>query len=188
MVLGCFFYIGALNETIGYSTRIATFMFKASRSTTDADAFELKGGFNSSFPIRQKGRHSQMSGPQSALIVAKFSDVTVKNPANVTLIRDLTMQVTLHNVTFTRCFWYFYCPNPIFLQIYTGQGCLISGPSGCGKSSLLRVIGRLWPAAGGSVEIPQHIGRDGVFFLPQRMLCKCYEHCRNFVTSCQDPI
>jgi hypothetical protein len=98
-VLNCFFYIGALNETIGYSTRIATFMFKASRSTTDADAFELKGGFNSSFPSRQSGQHAPMSGPQSALIVAKFSDVTVKNPANVTLIRDLTMQVTLHYVT-----------------------------------------------------------------------------------------
>ena len=45
---------------------------------------------------------------------------------------------------------------------------LIVGPSGCGKSSLLRVIGRLWPTPCGSVRIPEHVGPDGVFFLPQR--------------------
>ncbi len=57
-------------------------------------------------------------------------------------------------------------------KICSGQGCLISGPSGCGKSSILRVIGRLWPAATGSVNIPQHVGPDGVFFLPQRKLAR----------------
>jgi ABC-type uncharacterized transport system fused permease/ATPase subunit len=54
-------------------------------------------------------------------------------------------------------------------QVSSGQGCLISGPSGCGKSSLLRVMGRLWPTASGSISIPEHVGPGGIFFLPQRM-------------------
>jgi ABC-type lipoprotein export system ATPase subunit len=45
---------------------------------------------------------------------------------------------------------------------------VIMGPSGCGKSSLLRVIGGLWPIISGSVTRPDKIGRDGMYFLPQR--------------------
>jgi energy-coupling factor transporter ATP-binding protein EcfA2 len=45
---------------------------------------------------------------------------------------------------------------------------LIMGPSGSGKSSLLRIIAGLWPVDDGIVYRPLKIGRDGLFFVPQR--------------------
>lgn len=44
----------------------------------------------------------------------------------------------------------------------------IVGPSGCGKSSLLRVIAGLWGVEEGVVVKPQAVGKNGVFFLPQK--------------------
>lgn len=41
-------------------------------------------------------------------------------------------------------------------------------PSGSGKSSLLRVLGGLWPFPEGAILRPHQVGRDGVFFVPQR--------------------
>jgi ABC-type uncharacterized transport system fused permease/ATPase subunit len=64
------------------------------------------------------------------------------------------------------------CSEPLFknlsLRVDRGHSVVIMGPSGCGKSSLLRVIGGLWPITAGTVCRPQKVGRDGVFFLPQR--------------------
>ena len=45
---------------------------------------------------------------------------------------------------------------------------IIMGPSGSGKTSLLRVLGGLWPFEKGTLFKPDAIGRNGVFFLPQR--------------------
>jgi ABC-type uncharacterized transport system fused permease/ATPase subunit len=30
-------------------------------------------------------------------------------------------------------------------------------------------MARLWPAASGSINMPNNVGSEGVFFLPQRM-------------------
>ena len=49
------------------------------------------------------------------------------------------------------------------------RGVLVTGPSGCGKTSLLRVVCGLWrPSQGKVVLRPSHVGRGGVFFVPQR--------------------
>jgi ABC-type uncharacterized transport system fused permease/ATPase subunit len=58
--------------------------------------------------------------------------------------------------------------NNLNLQIKKGEHTVIMGPSGCGKSSMLRVIAGLWNTNEGRVERPVAVGKDGLFFLPQR--------------------
>eukprot|EP00943_MAST-04B_sp_MAST-4B-sp1_P001276 g1276.t1 len=48
------------------------------------------------------------------------------------------------------------------------ESMIVMGPSGSGKTSLLRVLGGLWPFEKGTIYKPDTIGRDGIFFLPQR--------------------
>jgi ABC-type uncharacterized transport system fused permease/ATPase subunit len=185
VVMNCFFYVGALNETQGYGNRVARFLFKAAHSKADMQ-FELNNDVvgSKSVSSRRSGRSAPRSqrrasnpDPQNPTVIAEFSHVTVKNPANITLIQNLSMQVLMQKYALINCIIIWASvrsiPSPQLLsfpQIFSGQGCLISGPSGCGKSSLLRVIGRLWPAADGLIRIPDNVGPNGVFFLPQRML------------------
>ena len=54
-----------------------------------------------------------------------------------------------------------------------GESLLLMGPSGCGKSSILRVLGRLWPAyrAHGGAGVDPQVCRPGnrnMFFLSQK--------------------
>ena len=58
--------------------------------------------------------------------------------------------------------------DKLTFTIQQGQSMLIMGPSGSGKSSLLRIIAGLWPVDDGIVYRPLKIGRDGLFFVPQR--------------------
>ena len=56
----------------------------------------------------------------------------------------------------------------ISFSVKKGEPLIVMGPSGSGKTSLLRVIGGLWPFEKGMLFKPSKIGRNGIFFLPQR--------------------
>jgi len=157
--------VGALNEGVGHGNRVARFLRKADTIADGSDgARVLKKGAKS-----VSGRLSRpSSGVSSAsvgrdsqpAVVAQLSNVTFKNPANITLIQDLTMQARNRlqsararppSVAFARfpiesqriSSLLMRPPTPHSPpQICSGKGCLIAGPSGCGKSSLLRVMGR----------------------------------------------
>jgi ATP-binding cassette subfamily D (ALD) protein 4 len=58
--------------------------------------------------------------------------------------------------------------NNISFEFRAGESTCIMGPSGTGKSSLLRVIAGLWDIQSGVIQRPSKVGRDGVFFVPQR--------------------
>ena len=55
-------------------------------------------------------------------------------------------------------------------SIIKGQNIIVMGKSGCGKSSLLRILAGIWKSEEGRVLRPPKIGKDGVFFLPQKPL------------------
>ena len=53
-------------------------------------------------------------------------------------------------------------------QVNESDSLIVMGPSGSGKTSLVRLLGGLWPFQSGTISKPQKIGKDGLFFLPQR--------------------
>eukprot|EP01091_Cochliopodium_minus_P017626 TRINITY_DN6959_c0_g1_i1.p1 TRINITY_DN6959_c0_g1~~TRINITY_DN6959_c0_g1_i1.p1 ORF type:complete len:593 (-),score=93.51 TRINITY_DN6959_c0_g1_i1:104-1882(-) len=53
-------------------------------------------------------------------------------------------------------------------EVQRGSNVLIMGPSGCGKSSIFRVLRGLWPFPSGLIKRPPTIGKDGVYYLPQK--------------------
>mmetsp|Transcript_5767 Transcript_5767/g.21807 ORF Transcript_5767/g.21807 Transcript_5767/m.21807 type:complete len:1437 (-) Transcript_5767:153-4463(-) len=55
------------------------------------------------------------------------------------------------------------------LRVEVGQSIMITGPSGCGKSSIFRVLGGLWPIHSGLIFKPRRLGREGIFFMPQKL-------------------
>ena len=177
-IIASFFYISALNESLGYGNRIARFLNKAAAiasKISHTEALVLKRTTKVDGRRSRQRESSDLDSFSSRLCIAEFTNVTVTNPFNITLIQNLSMQVKSIGTPSSQLQTLFSSPKYlipviIFAQIFSGQGCLISGPSGCGKSSLLRVMGRLWPAAVGSVRIPEHVGPDGVFFLPQSAL------------------
>ncbi len=96
VVIASFYYVSALNEAIGYGTRVARFFGSAT-------AIAILDGCPDALVLNRMGKGNKIISTHSSgsddphlrrsSVVAQFSKVTVKNPFNVTLIRDLTMQV-----------------------------------------------------------------------------------------------
>jgi hypothetical protein len=101
--LNCFYYVGAFSETIGHANRVARFLLKASLAKSDGnvDAFVLKSEASGDVALSRRRAAQEVPGqnPRLESIIAEFSHVTVKNPANMTLVQDLTMQAMLHHDT-----------------------------------------------------------------------------------------
>lgn len=60
--------------------------------------------------------------------------------------------------------------SDLTLAVSRGESVLVMGPSACGKSSLHRLLASLWDIGlhqGARLSRPQHVGRDGLFFIPQ---------------------
>jgi len=74
----------------------------------------------------------------------QFHNITISTPKNRTLIRDFNLEVEKNNHI------------------------VIMGASGSGKSSILRILAGLWVPISGFVSHPLKIGRNGIFFVPQR--------------------
>jgi hypothetical protein len=98
VVIASFYYVSALNEAIGYGIRVARFFGSAA-------AIAILDGCPNALVLNRMGKGNKTISPhssgsvlhdphlQQSSVVAQFSKVTVKNPFNVTLIQDLTMQV-----------------------------------------------------------------------------------------------
>jgi hypothetical protein len=101
--LNCFYYVGAFSETIGHANRVARFLQKASLSNSEGnvESFVLKSEAAGDVALSRRRAAQQVPGhnPRLESIIAEFSHVTVKNPANITLVQDLTMQAMLHHDT-----------------------------------------------------------------------------------------
>lgn len=90
--------MGTFSETMGHASRVARFLHKSSLARQDGgpNAFVVKNETTGDISLSRR-RFAQNSpkpnfGLESA--VADFSHVTIKNPANITLVQDLTMQAT----------------------------------------------------------------------------------------------
>jgi len=99
--LNCFYYVGAFSETIGHANRVAKFLHHAALAKSDgsADAFVLKSETAGSVALSRRLAPHDSLMPHEPLdpAVAEFSHVTIKNPANITLVQDLTMQALLQH-------------------------------------------------------------------------------------------
>jgi|TARA_B110001450_G_scaffold214401_1_gene207180 ATP-binding cassette, subfamily D (ALD), member 3 len=71
----------------------------------------------------------------------KFEKVPILSPNGDVLVKEMSFEIT------------------------PGMNLMITGPNGCGKSSLFRIMGQLWPVAGGTLHKP---AIDKIFYIPQR--------------------
>ena len=89
--------MGTFSETVGHANRVARFLHKSTTARQDggADAFVLKSETTGDVALsRRRVANSLKPNFELESAVADFSHVTVKNPANITLVQDLTMKVT----------------------------------------------------------------------------------------------
>lgn len=96
-LLNCFYYVGAFSETVGYGNRVTKFLDKATNSKEVGHGRELllKSEPTGNSAVRLSRFASRLHSERSSIVVAEFSHVTVKNPANTILIEDLCMQVKI---------------------------------------------------------------------------------------------
>jgi hypothetical protein len=95
-IIASFFYISALNEALGHGNRAARFLYDASsigKQQGESEALVLKRRAQSNSRRSSRRCGSSVNAADSLRRIAEFSHVTVVNPANITLIRDLSLQV-----------------------------------------------------------------------------------------------
>lgn len=69
----------------------------------------------------------------------EFINVPIRSPNGDVLVKEMSFKIT------------------------PGMHLMITGPNGCGKSSLFRIMGQLWPVAGGELKKPE---LDSIFYIP----------------------
>jgi hypothetical protein len=98
-IIASFFYVSALNEALGYASRIARFLNKAAAiagQVSHTEALVLMRKTNADGRGSRLRESSDLDSHSNQMCIAEFVNVTVTNPFNITLIQNLSMQVTSH--------------------------------------------------------------------------------------------
>jgi vitamin B12/bleomycin/antimicrobial peptide transport system ATP-binding/permease protein len=96
----------------------------------------------------------RLTGFEARMAAVEARELHVPTEGEALAIADATVMLPTGRTLFT----------DFDLAVKPGEAVLLTGPSGSGKSTLFRVLGGLWPLAGGSVRLPD----AAAMFLPQK--------------------